>query len=71
MRSGEEEQTVCAPKGGAAAVCVLRERVDLHPPRTAHGGAVPLVLKDTSLKITWRKTEKKEEEKRKGENSNL
>lgn len=67
MHSGEEEQTVCAPKGGVAAVCVLREKADLHPPRTAHGGAVPLILKDTSLKIIWRKTEERgrEEEGRK------
>lgn len=65
-RSGEGEQTACAPAGDAAGVCVLKGRPVLHQPETVHGGAV---LKDTSLKIIWRKKnsrEEKKEEKKEG-----
>lgn len=66
-RSGEGEQTACAPVGDAAGVCVLKGRPVLHQPKTVHGEAV---LKDTSLKIIWRKKQqrRKKEEERKGEN---
>lgn len=61
MRSGGEEQTACAPGGDGAAVCVSKEKAGLCPPGTAHGGGEPLALKDTSLKIIWRKIAEKKE----------
>lgn len=63
-RSGEGEQTACAPAGDAAGVCVLKGRPVLHQPETVHGGAV---LKDTSLKIIWRKKQQRRKKGRRKE----
>lgn len=63
-RSGEGEQTACAPVGDADGVCVLKGRPVLHQPETVHGGAV---LKDTSLKIIWRKKQQRRKKGRRKE----
>lgn len=63
-RSGEGEQTACAPVGDAAGVCVLKGRPVLHQPETVRGGAV---LKDTSLKIIWRKKQQRRKKGRRKE----
>lgn len=62
-RSGEGEQTACAPAGDVVGVCVLKGRPVLHQPGTVHGGAV---LKDTSLKIIWRKKQQRRKKRKKG-----